>query len=195
MRQMWKIWLLTLYSFRMLTPFFREGQRPLSRSLDHVWWWMMMMTFFGTRFLGSYAFDFHQIWYAYSLYEFPGRFVLIFFQKSSAFSFNCVSIDFMGLGKISSTGHSLVQDFSVPVHPNCTKIGINVPCMNIQASFFIVRYSSVFAFHSVVIDFRDWDKFRVQSAPGGYTFYVGLRSNFAYVLFMVSIYYYKKKLN
>ena len=61
-----------------------------------------MMTFFGTRFIGSYSSDSHQIWYTFLSYEYPGIF-LLFFRNSSAFSFYSVFIDFMGLRKISRT--------------------------------------------------------------------------------------------
>ena len=62
---------------------------------------------------------------------------------------------------------------------------IHIPCMIPQDSILFFN-SFAFSFYSDFIEICNFEKFRVQGAPGGYTFYVGSRSNFAYNLFMVS---------
>ena len=71
-----------------------------------------MMTFFGTRFLGAYSFDLHQIWYTYSLYDFPGH-LLIFFRNSSALSVNSVFYRIMDLEKLRVQGAPVRYTFYV----------------------------------------------------------------------------------
>ena len=70
----------------------------------------------------------------------------------------------------------LVQDFSVPIYPNFTNLGIHIPCMNLQGIIFFLNLSA-FSFNSVfLLILWDLENFRVRGVLGGYTFYVRLRS-------------------
>ena len=65
--------------------------------------------------------------------------------------------------------------------------------MLILIFFFEIRPRSHFIRFILIL--WDLEKFRIRGAPGGYTFYVGLRSNFACSLEMACNERYKKKLD